>query len=380
MTVELRAQIFVSLAHEMACQIMAIAGRASNLEVGVKWLNRARSAMSPELRKGLAGQDLGEHSHGPWYGLVQMTYAHRWVSVDDMVEGLSSMPESDLILEIAGLGALPGAREQLDDLILRTAAGDKTAARELAKRGQALGHHAAPNVVKWLPRLAPRARESLIEVATLWRRDLFRQEEDRLTAILERDARAKGELARRLGPAELLEEATNGFVWSDQPGLDTIALLPTWIYRPWTVDGPIGSTAVISYPVADESLGGNGDSVTARAVKLARVLSDESRVRAIQLLAVEPLSLMELAAKLDLNKSTIHHHLAELRAAGLLRIPMGTKRYSLRPEALHRFGTLLGDLAKPARAKRFEGGRPPSRRPARQSRIRTHPPDREKKK
>jgi DNA-binding transcriptional ArsR family regulator len=121
--------------------------------------------------------------------------------------------------------------------------------------------------------------------------------------------------------------------------------------RPWTVDGLSGSAAVISYPVADESLGTNGDAVTARAVKLARVLSDESRVRAIQLLAIEPLSLMELAGKLDLNKSTIHHHLAELRAAGLLRVPMGTKRYSLRPEALHRFGTLLGDLAKPPKAK-----------------------------
>lgn len=351
MTVELRAEIFVSLAHELACQIMAIAGRASNLEVGDKWLGQARSAMSPELRRAMGGQELGEHSHGPWYGLVQMTYAHRWVSVDDLVEGLGTLPEKDLILEVAGLGDLPGAREQLDDLILRTAAGDRAAGRELAKRGQALGHHGSPKVVKWLPRMAPRLRESLIEVAMLWRRDLFGKDEDRLGAILERDARAKGELARRLGPAELLEEATNGFVWSDQPGLDTIALLPTWIYRPWTVDGPIGSTAVISYPVADESLGTNGDAVTARAVKLARVLSDESRVRAIQLLANEPLSLMELAAKLDLNKSTIHHHLAELRAAGLLRIPMGTKRYSLRPEALRRFGTLLGDLAKPARLK-----------------------------
>jgi DNA-binding transcriptional ArsR family regulator len=333
----------------MACHVMAVAGRASNLEVGDKWLSQARSAMSPELRKAMTGQELNEHSHGPWYGVVQMTYAHRWVTVDDLVEGLGSMPERDLILEAAGLGELPGAREQLDDLVLRTAAGDKPAARELAKRGQALGHHAAPKLVKWLPRMAPRLRESLVEVATLWRQDLFGQQEERLGAILERDARAKGELARRLSPVELLEEATNGFVWSDQPGLDTIALVPTWIYRPWTVDGPSGSTAVISYPVADESLGTNGDAVTARAVKLARVLSDESRVRAIQLLANEPLSLMELAGKLELNKSTIHHHLAELRAAGLLRIPMGTKRYSLRPEALHRFGTLLGDLAKPAR-------------------------------
>jgi DNA-binding transcriptional ArsR family regulator len=328
-----------------------VTSRMQNLEVGDKWLNRARTAMSPELRKAVAGNDLGPHSHGPWYGLVQMTYAHRWVTVDDMLQGLESMPERDLILEIAGLGELPGAREQLDDLILRTAAGDKAAARELAKRGQALGHHSAPKTAKWLPRAAPHLRQTMIEVTTRWRQELFGEDEGRLASILERDARAKGELSRRLRPAELLEEATNGFMWVDQPGLDTIALLPTWIFRPWTVDGPIGSAAVISYPVADESLGTNGDAVTARAVKLARVLSDESRVRAIQLLAIEPLSLMELAGKLDLNKSTIHHHLAELRAAGLLRVPMGTKRYSLRPEALHRFGTLLGDLAKPARVK-----------------------------
>jgi DNA-binding transcriptional ArsR family regulator len=351
MTVELRAELFVSIAHEMACHVMAVAGRMNDLEVGDKWMARMRAAMSPDLRKALASHDLGPHAHGPFYGLVEMTYAHRWVTVEDMLEGLRTLPERDLILELAGVGELPGARDQLDDLILRTAAGDKAAARELAKRGQALGHHGAPKLAKWLPRAAPRLRESVIDVAAMWHRDLFLQGEDRLAAILERDARAKGDLARRLGPAELLEEATNGFVWSDQPGLDTIALVPTWIMRPWTVDGRSGSTAVISYPVADESLGTNGDAVTARAVKLARVLADESRVRAIQLLAAEPLNLVELAAKLDLNKSTVHHHLAELRAAGLLRVPMGTKRYSLRPEALYRFGTLLGDLAKPTRVK-----------------------------
>ncbi|HXC77003.1 MAG TPA: ArsR family transcriptional regulator [Candidatus Acidoferrum sp.] len=351
MTVELRTEIFVSMAHELACHVMAIAGREQNLEIGEKWLNRARAAMSPELRKALSGYELGAHAHGPFYGLGLMAYGHRWVSVDDMVRGLESMPERDLILETAGLGDTPGAREQLDDLVMRTAAGDKSAARELAKRGQALGHHGAAQLAKWLPRAAPRLRESLIEVTKLWDRDLFAREEDKLAPILERDARAKGELARRLSPAQLLEEATNGFIWVDQLGLDTIALVPTWIMRPWTVDGLCGSAAVISYPVADESLGTNGDAVTARAVKLARVLSDESRVRAIQLMAVEPLSLMELAAKLDLNKSTIHHHLAELRAAGLLKVPMGTKRYSLRPEALYRFGALLGDLAKPAHVK-----------------------------
>src|SRR5580700_5532909 len=173
MTVEPRAEIFVSTAHEMACQVMAIAGRMKNLEVGDKWLSQARAAMSPELRQAVAVKELGEHSHGPWYGLVQMIYAHRWVSVDDMLQGLESIPERELILEIAGQGEIPGAREQLDDLILRTADGDKVAARELAKRGQALGHHAAPNLARWLSRTGGRLRASVIDVAGLWRRDLF---------------------------------------------------------------------------------------------------------------------------------------------------------------------------------------------------------------
>ena len=194
MAVELRTEIFVSMAHELACQVMAVAGRMQNLEVGEKWLSRERSAMSPELRQALSAYDLDAHAHGPFYGLGLMAYGHRWVTVDDMVRGLESMPEQDLILEAAGLGDTPGAREQLDDLVLRTAAGDKAAAR---------------------------LRESVIEITRLWHRDLFAPQEDKLASILERDARAKGDLARRLSPESLLEEATNGFIWVEQAGLDT---------------------------------------------------------------------------------------------------------------------------------------------------------------
>jgi DNA-binding transcriptional ArsR family regulator len=353
MPVELRVDVFASVAHELATQIMAVVGKMKNLEVGDRWHQHARSTMSPQLRKAVTG--FAPNMHGPWGSLTDMTYANRWASVDELLGGLESMPQKDLIIQISGFDEFPSAHQQLDDLVLQTAAGDKAAARELVTKGQALNHNRAQELARWLPRVAPRLRESLIEITTLWRRDLFGAEEDRLAVILERDAKAKLAMARRLSPAELLEQATNGFVWVDQPGLDTIALLPTWIMRPWTVDGRVQSTAIISYPVADESLGGNGNAIAARAVKLARVLSDESRVRAIQLMAEEPMTIQELADKLGLRKSTVHHHIAELRAAGLLRVPMATKRYSLRPEALDGFGALLAQLAKPARMRRRRG-------------------------
>ncbi|MDQ6722114.1 MAG: helix-turn-helix domain-containing protein [Candidatus Dormibacteraeota bacterium] len=351
MPVELRSEVFASTAHELLCHVAAVVGKEKNLEVGDRWRLHARSAMSPELLNAIVAFDIGHGLHGPWTNLLAMTYKQRWATVDDLLHGVEIEPENDLILQIAGVEEYPSARERLVDWVLRIAAGEKTAAPELLDAGSHAPQWAA-NVAKWLPRLAPRLRESLIEITTLWRRDLFGAEEARLTAILQRDAAAKQALASRLRPADLMEQATNGVAWVDQPGVEVIALLPTWVMRPWTLHNRAGNKAIISYPVADESLGQNGGAIAARAVKLARVLSDESRVRAIQLLAMEPLSLQELTEKLGLRKSTVHHHIAELKAAGLLRVPMGTKRYSLRPEALDRFGAVLAELARPGKARR----------------------------
>jgi DNA-binding transcriptional ArsR family regulator len=355
MTVELQADIFASAAHELVCQVVAVLEKQKNLEVGDRWFTRTRAAMSPDLQKALAAGDTGDALHGPWSGLISMTYTHRWATVDDLLHGLESEPERDLILQVADVDEFGGARDEMTDWVLRTAAGEKVATPELGETGMHT-FHSATALARWLPRLAPRLREALIEITKLWRRDLFGAEEERLTAILQRDALAKQTLAARLSPPDLMEEATNGVAWVEQGGVSVIALLPTWIMRPWTLHHRSGATAIISYPAADESLGENGGAAVARAVKLARVLSDESRVRAIQLLASEPLSLQELADKLGLRKSTVHHHIAALKAVGLLRVPMATKRYSLRPEVLDRFGDLLSTLAKPVREPKRKRG------------------------
>src|ERR1700674_4426496 len=156
MAVELRTDIFPSIAHELVSHVMAVVDKMKNLEVGDRWLNRVRSSMSPELREAVAGVGVGEHVHGPWYSLIGMTYVHRWATVDDLLKGLESIPETDLIMEIAGVDELPTGRAELGDWALRAAAGDKAAAGELAKRGQALGLHGAPKMARWLPRVGPR--------------------------------------------------------------------------------------------------------------------------------------------------------------------------------------------------------------------------------
>jgi hypothetical protein len=67
-----------------------------------------------------------------------------------------------------------------------------------------------------------------------------------------------------------------------------------------------------------------------------KVLADESRLRIVGLLAAEPATVGHLAERLALREPTVSHHLARLRALGLVRAEArGTSRvYRLDEDAL----------------------------------------------
>ena len=72
-------------------------------------------------------------------------------------------------------------------------------------------------------------------------------------------------------------------------------------------------------------------------MRLTHALSDESRLRMLRFVADGPCTLTEVARFIGLSQPTVHHHLVQLRAAGLVRVHFavsGPSRYSLRPHAL----------------------------------------------
>jgi DNA-binding transcriptional ArsR family regulator len=75
----------------------------------------------------------------------------------------------------------------------------------------------------------------------------------------------------------------------------------------------------------------------AQAVSFFKILSDESRLRLLALLASQQATVDELAASLDLRPPTVSHHLGRLKELGLVRCTVeGTShRYSLDRGALH---------------------------------------------
>jgi len=76
-----------------------------------------------------------------------------------------------------------------------------------------------------------------------------------------------------------------------------------------------------------------------------KAMANESRLRIVGLLAERERSVQELAELLDLKEPTVSHHLAALKALGLLNVRADgvTRWHSLRLEALTEFSRALFD-------------------------------------
>jgi DNA-binding transcriptional ArsR family regulator len=88
-------------------------------------------------------------------------------------------------------------------------------------------------------------------------------------------------------------------------------------------------TVILHPPLAD----GGPDDAGARLRELGRALGDDTRIRLLHTLRLAPCTLPELCASLDSPRTTLLHHLALLRAAGLIELEITAGEanvYSLR--------------------------------------------------
>ncbi|HZS24113.1 MAG TPA: winged helix-turn-helix domain-containing protein [Gaiellaceae bacterium] len=162
-----------------------------------------------------------------------------------------------------------------------------------------------------------------------------------LLAALERDAAAKRALA--LGAEEAIDLAAGGYRYEREPDMDRIVLVPHAAARPWLLLCQHDRTRIICYPLPEET------SVEERAVALGRALGDDGRVRMLRRLARGDATLAELATEAGLAKSTAHHHLAQLRAAGLVTMHGNARgyRFTLRGDGVAAAHEILTRLTAP---------------------------------
>jgi DNA-binding transcriptional ArsR family regulator len=172
----------------------------------------------------------------------------------------------------------------------------------------------------------------------------FAQIEPRVMAMLERDVQAREDDARTLAPGDLIEKTTGGLRFIPEPGVERVILAPSYFARPYNFLFSRDDWRLYGYPIADSALdAGDPLEPPPAVVRLHRALGDPSRLRILRLLADGDRYLTEIAQALELSKPTVKHHMAQLRAAGLVTLTEegSLTYYSLRRDRLDEVGVDL---------------------------------------
>lgn len=260
--------------------------------------------------------------------------------VDELARALEASDPARLRLRLLGADS-PLSRTMVSDgAIERAAAGDAAARAEV--RSAMGGDPSSRQAIDRLLDERPEAlKAELLAIVGAWgERVLPRFAADALAAI-ERDRRAKEAMLTTSPPQAVLTDATNGVTFVPSPWVAEIVIVPTVALRPFVVPTELGSTAIFLCPVADDALDANPGAPPRRLVKVAAALGDELRLQVLHALRDGELSASEIAERIGVERTSLHHHLGILRSAGLLAIrDEGTRgwRYALRDEGLRDIG------------------------------------------
>jgi DNA-binding transcriptional ArsR family regulator len=314
--------------------------RCRDLEIGCEWFDRIRTLMPPEVVRVRDTFHRFKHAANLWLVMIGMV-ADGPATVPELCLLLEGTPASELWSQMLGLYSRQDSSPTLELALRQAGTGDLAPLERELRNLDRWSRRWVPEVVKLFHGDAEVAKHRVLSAIRLWYAHVFLGLWPDLEPILERDAAAKRRLAQRLSGRELLDRATNGLEYVPEVGIDRLVLLPTYLERPWIAEVRQRRTLVISYPAEDEASGNSDESQVASVLKYARVLGEETRVRALRSLAGSSLTLQQLSDELGVSKSTMHHHLTVLRSVGLLRVRSDVKRYSLRREALSELGALL---------------------------------------
>ncbi|HSG79219.1 MAG TPA: winged helix-turn-helix domain-containing protein [Acidimicrobiia bacterium] len=335
----LEVEIVASSAAELVTSLFALGSEAdpsidaADAERRGLWADGVRDGASDELRSLIDRYVTG--SGWAWLALIGIA-CESGPSVDGFLEALAAADpmeaRRDLLCMMWCKG--PVDREQID----RVAAGDTEL---LAEIDDGASKPLPPNI-RGLLELEPEATVAvMVDLLRRFDTEVFHGGRD-VASILERDAAAKRAMSGSMDASALVEAATDGVTFSLQPNMRGIVLVPSVVIRPWVAITDHDGLRVFVYPVAEEHLEADPDAPPSHLVDVYKALGDERRLRLLRLLVDGPTSLRDLTERLDLAKSTVHHHLRVLRKAGLVRVTIGDdNEYSMRTDAVSEAARML---------------------------------------
>ena len=303
------------------------------------WYEASRASLSGALRRDLA-HVLGDGDHGNGVSMAIMPLAVQDPAVRSSADvvALAGRIEASVLLD-----AFCGGDDTTDAVALarRVLAGE----RESQDRAVALWPEESRVAVGRLLDNPDGELRALRRVLRAWH-ERFEPIEARIARMEERDVAGRRADLERLGLGDFVEQATGGVRWVPEPGTRRLYLNPSYFTRPYNYVFGGRDWQMFAYPLADSALDGEGSGVPASSVRLFKALGDESRLRILRLLASGDLYLTEIAERMGLSKPTVSHHLAQLRAAGLVTITQSgsVTYYAIRRDRIAETGLELTRL------------------------------------
>ena len=294
------------------------------------------------VRDGVISSDLKTeletvHTHNTWKALLQLLHHFEDHSLDGFQTFIHSLDPVEMRHH-----CLPYLNQILEPILAQAAKGDSDAINEYADAGQHIVF--LPDYIRFICTTdIPSFKTHLIAVMTGWFEQVMSEKQEELDHMLTRDISMKQDKQKTYSHAEsFVEFVTAGIDYQPEPSVTDVILIPHYSYRPWTIVADLKGTKVFYYPIANTSIHPGDPLIPDRMLALSyKALGDEARLKMVKLLFTGPKSLQELAATLDMPKSTLHHHLTQLRSAKL--VSTNKSIYSLNESKLQQLGQGLTD-------------------------------------
>ncbi len=256
--------------------------------------------------------------------------------VDGFVDQIEQMDPVRFRSAVLGYTAWSWRTVAGESLLAAAVAGDHGAQAELLAHDRYYGGLAGKALREIMPLDADETRDRFLAA-------LRAHPEPDSGPELARVAAALAAAAAREGWVAAIEGAT-GFRYVPEPEAERVVVLPY-----------AGGESLVLAQHDDARLIAFGaeplPDVARRVVELGTALGDESRVAVLRALAAGPSPLGPLLDATGLTRSTLHHHLRVLRAAGLVVVEGNARayRYALHRHAVGAMSDLLAELLEEER-------------------------------
>jgi DNA-binding transcriptional ArsR family regulator len=302
-------------AFELIAELAAFASGPArpSLESGKPWIREVRT---------LAGVILIEHVERWGFALYTelasiALEAGPPYEPAPLVDRVRSIRADVLRRRLLGAESPPNRSMVSDGAFDRGLAGDRKARAEL--RGTlGLYPQARRAIDRLLTSTAEEVQRQVSAIVEAWSTRVYPTYADESRAVVARDVEAKELLFASLPGREALLTATNGIDLDPATWATDVVVIPTVALRPFIAPAEFGSTLIVLSSVADDALEADASAPPRHLVKLTAAIGDELRLRILHVLATDELTASEIAGRLGVERTSLHHHLGILRSAGLL--------------------------------------------------------------